>query len=283
MPKTASASVLPWTCAMPQSSRVMVTRLASARHRTRSGGDAAVRRKRSGARAAAVLRIRQGLLRHAPIRKRLRGRALEELVSIADAEMMAAVVAIEFFPGHWSRDRRTFAGPGRIGHDGGRTALVPQPVEEDPPLALHLADVGGEGLRFRFGDSAAETVGEALHRRPVLRSIERHDDVDSLAARKQREALEAKVLEKRLQAHRRGFHLLEIQPDVGVEVEHQAVGIFDLVNLAAPAMELDRSHLHRGKQPADVVEIQIILSLSVLLLDWDLLHVRSERALVVLL
>src|SRR3954463_12494919 len=100
MPNTASASVLPWTWAMPQSSRVMVTRAASARQRASSGGEAAVRRKRSGRNAAAeVLRIRECLASLAPARKHLRRRALQQLVDIADREVVAALVLIELFPG----------------------------------------------------------------------------------------------------------------------------------------------------------------------------------------
>ncbi len=48
-------------------------------------------------------------------------------------------------------------------------------------------------------------------------------------------------------------------------------------------MELDRPHLDAGEQPADVVQIEIVLGLPVLFLDRDLLHARAERALVVLL
>ena len=121
------------------------------------------------------------------------------------------------------------------------------------------------------------TVGQSFD------CIERHDDVDALAAGQQREALEAEVLEQRSQPHRRVLHLVEIEPDVGIEVEHQPVGIFDLVDLAAPAVELDRAHLHAGEQALDVVEVEIVLGVAVLLLDRDVLHVRAEGALVVLL
>ena len=62
-----------------------------------------------------------------------------------------------------------------------------------------------------------------------------------------------------LQPHRRGLNLVEVETDVGIEVEHQPVGIFDLVDLAAPAVELDRPHLHAGEQALDVVEVEIVL------------------------
>src|SRR6185369_13866164 len=103
-PKIASASLWPWTCAMPQSSRAIVTREASAFQRARSGGwAAAVRRKKSGTRTAAVrLRIRQSLLGFSPARKHLGCGALQQLIGVADAEVMAAVIFVELGP----RDRR---------------------------------------------------------------------------------------------------------------------------------------------------------------------------------
>ena len=88
------------------------------------------------------------------------------------------------------------------------------------------------------------TVGQSFD------CIERGDDVQALAARQQREGLEAEVRQAApCKPHRRLLHLREVEADVGVEVEHQPVGIFDLVDLAAPAVELDRAHLHAGEQP----------------------------------
>src|SRR3954451_22203428 len=115
MPNTASASVCPWTWAIPQSSREMVTREASARQRASSGGEAAVRRKRSGAKAAtAVLCIRQCLLGLAPACKHLRRGALQQLVGVADAEMVSAVITVELLPGDRRRHRRAFASARRV-------------------------------------------------------------------------------------------------------------------------------------------------------------------------
>src|SRR4051795_11939664 len=114
MPNTASASLSPWTCAIPQSSRVIVTRDASARHFASSGGAAAVRRNRSGAKAS--LSIGQGLLRLSPTRKQLRVCAIEQLIDVADAEVVAAVIFVELFPGDGRRHRRAFATARRIRH-----------------------------------------------------------------------------------------------------------------------------------------------------------------------
>src|SRR5438105_4729718 len=133
---------------MPQSSRVMVTWLASVRQRATSGGEAAVRRRRRSGRSAASndLRIWQCLRGLAPARKHLRCGSVEQLVGVADAEMVPAGVAVELFPGDGRGDRRAFARAGGVRHHRGRAALIPQPIEEDPALALLLADVGGESL-----------------------------------------------------------------------------------------------------------------------------------------
>src|SRR5437763_466312 len=110
---------------MPQSSRVMVTRPASARNRASSGGDAAVRRSRSGMKAAAeVLCIGQCLVRLAPACKHLRRRALEQLVEVADAEVIAAIVAIELLPCDRRGDRRAFPRSRGEWHHRRRSALI---------------------------------------------------------------------------------------------------------------------------------------------------------------
>src|SRR6478672_4863062 len=194
MPNTASASVLPWTWAMPQSSRVMVMRAACALHSAGPckgiGSEPAVRANASGRRAAAVLRIRQCLLGLAPACKHLRRRALQQLIRVADGEVVAALIFVELFPGDRSSDRRAIASAHGEGHDRGRAALVAEPIEENPLFALDLADVGGEHLRLGLGDGAGEALGKALDGRPVARLIERRDDMHALAPRQYREGLE---------------------------------------------------------------------------------------------
>ena len=74
---------------------------------------------------------------------------------------------------------------------------------------------------------------------------------------------ETKVGEQCAEADRSFFHLAEIEADVGIEVEHQSVRIFELVDAAAPAVEFDRPHLHAGEDPARVLDIEIVLNLAV--------------------
>src|SRR6185437_13303836 len=126
--------------------------------------------------------VRKRLLRFAPAFQQLRARSLEQLVGVADGEVVAAFVLVELAPGDRGGDGRAFAGAGRIGHHRGRSALVAQPVEEDAPLALNLADIGGEHVRLGFRYCAAEALGEVRHGGPVRRLTERRHDVQALAA-----------------------------------------------------------------------------------------------------
>src|SRR6478752_1077560 len=143
----------------------MLTCSACARQRWYSaGGAAAMTKNESGKsrkdRMPALLCGGSGLgkllFRHSPARQRFRRGALQQFVRVADRKFMAAVEPVQLFPGNRRGDRRAFARPCRIGHDRSRAALVAQPVEEDPPLALVLADVGGEYLGLRFRDRPTE-------------------------------------------------------------------------------------------------------------------------------
>src|SRR4051795_11004462 len=206
MPNTASASLFPWTWAMPQSSRVMVTREASSRQRASSGGEAAVRRKRSGRKTEEALRIRKRLLRLAPACKHLRRRPLQKLVDIAHREMVATLVLVELFPGDRRGHRRPFATAHGKRHHGSRAALVAQPVQEYPLLALDLADVCGEHFRFGLGNRSGEAFRETLDGRPVLRLVEGRDHVETFTARQQRKGLQAEVAEQCPQPDCRFLH-----------------------------------------------------------------------------
>src|SRR5688572_12757098 len=77
--------------------------------------------------------------------------------------------------------------------------------------------------------------------------------------------------------------LVEAETDVGIEVEDEPIGLLDIVDLAAPAVELDRSHLDAGQQAGEVVDVEIILLLAVLLDDRDVPDVLAEASRVMLL
>src|SRR3569623_1227787 len=76
---------------------------------------------------------------------------------------------------------------------------------------------------------------------------------------------------------------VEAEAFVGVEVEYQPVGLFDVGDRRSPAMELDRPHLDAGQQAVGIVDIEIRLLVAVLLLDHHVLDVVAERSSVMLL
>src|SRR3546814_8230337 len=113
--------------------------------------------------------------------------------------------------------------------------------------------------------------------------VERHDDVDALAAREHREADEPDIGELAPQVGGRLLDVGEIQPFVGVEVENHAIGLFDRVDVAAPAVEFDRAHLDAGEDAVRILDIEIILDPAVLLADRNMVHMIAEAARIMLL
>src|SRR3546814_7681355 len=75
----------------------------------------------------------------------------------------------------------------------------------------------------------------------------------------------------------------EIQPFVGVEVENHAIGLFDRVDVAAPAVEFDRAHLDAGEDAVRILDIEIILDPAVLLADRNMVAMIAEADRIMLL
>src|SRR3546814_10800729 len=107
--------------------------------------------------------------------------------------------------------------------------------------------------------------------------------MDALAARKHREADEADVGKLAADIDGRLLDVGEIEPLIGIEVKDHAVGSFERVDMAAPAMKLDRPHLDAGEQTVGGIDIEIILVPAVLFADRDMVDMVAERARVMLL
>lgn len=75
----------------------------------------------------------------------------------------------------------------------------------------------------------------------------------------------------------------EIETLIGVEVEHKAVGLFDILDPSSPRMQLDRSHLDAGHQPIGIVDIQVWLLVAVLFGDTHLVDFVAEAPGIMLL
>src|SRR5579884_1846925 len=110
--------------------------------------------------------------------------------------MVPARIPIEFFPGDRRRNRGALAGPRRIGHHCRRSSLITEPIEENAPLTLDLANISREHFRLCLGNRAAKSLGKGGHGRPVLRSIQGSDNVETLAAGEQWKGPETEILEQ---------------------------------------------------------------------------------------
>ncbi len=72
-------------------------------------------------------------------------------------------------------------------------------------------------------------------------------------------------------------------PSSGSRSNTMRSGASTSARLAAPAVELDRAHLHAGQHARRVVDVEVVLGAAVLLGDRHVMHVLAERAGIVLL
>src|SRR3546814_15686902 len=99
----------------------------------------------------------------------------------------------------------------------------------------------------------------------------------ALAAGEHRKGLEAHLSEDVSELEGGGAHRLEVEPDVGIEIEDEPVGLFDIFDARAPAMDLDRAHLDAGQQALGRAHIEISLIVAIFLLDRARLDLLAER------
>ena len=118
------------------------------------------------------------------------------------------------------------------------------------PLRFALRHRRDEAVGLGGGQRAREAVGEILDRGPIRLRRQRHDDMDALAARQQRKADQPEFGELVLQMLRGALGIAEVEPLVGVEIEHQPVGLFERIDPRSPAVEFDRPHLDAGDRPS---------------------------------
>lgn len=98
-------------------------------------------------------------------------------------------------------------------------------------------------------DGMGEPVREVLDLGPLGARDQRRDAVNTLAAGQHRKGREPDRLQDVAEVEGGGPHRLEVEALVGVEVEHEAIGLLDVLNPRAPAMEHDCAHLHMSQQP----------------------------------
>src|SRR5205085_332271 len=102
--------------------------------------------------------------------------------------------------------------------------------------------------------------------RPFGCRPERRDDVDALAAGDHGEAFEAPFGERGTDIERRLPDGFEIEAFVGVDVENDAVGLFELVDMAAPDVEFEAIHLDASDDAREPIDVEIVFDRAVLFL-----------------
>jgi hypothetical protein len=107
--------------------------------------------------------------------------------------------------------------------------------------------------------------------------------MDALAARQHRPGGEADLAEHVAQLQCGFLDLFEAEPFVGIEIEDETIGHFDVGDLRSPAVKFDAAHLDAGEHAPRVVDIEIGFGRAVLLADRHMLDGIAEIAAVMLL
>ena len=139
----------------------------------------------------------------------------------------------------------------------------------------------------RSGSSIGELFGECPAEQfdlgPFERTAQRRDDVDALAAGDHGKAFEAPFAEAVADVDGGLLGGCEVEALVGIDVEDDAVGVLELVDVAAPDVEFERRHLDAGGEAGGVVDVEIDVGVASGLGDLHLLEGVGEAAGIVLL
>src|SRR4051812_28750249 len=111
---------------------------------------------------------------------------LQQFLDVADRKRVGAVDVRELVPSHWRSHRHAGPSACRVRHDRSRRPLVPQEIEEDAAAPFFLRESDREAVRVCVGKGGAECLRELADFLPQGCGIERHDNVDALAAGEQR-------------------------------------------------------------------------------------------------
>src|SRR5690348_5379243 len=102
--------------------------------------------------------------------------------------------------------------------------------------------------------------------------------MDAFAAGQQRKALEPDELEASPHLKRRVPHGRKAELFVRIEVDHQTIRLVDVLDTAAPAVELDRVGRHQLGDALLVGDVKVLLRAAVLLLDGEAPYPFTEGA-----
>ena len=131
-----------------------------------------------------------------------------------------------------------------------------------------------------LGELGGDALGEALDRFPILAGVERGDDVDALAAGDQRERLQARGVEQLAHVAGGVAHAVEVDARIGIEIEDEAVGLFQRLGARAPQVDFDAADLRHGDEAGGAVDHEVVGDLAVALLHRHRLERRGMPFLV---
>ncbi len=107
--------------------------------------------------------------------------------------------------------------------------------------------------------------------------------MQSLPARRLEPRLEAARLQHVVHAARRFHHALPRHVRRGVEIEHDAIRLVDVILARAPGVQLEHAVLHERDEATDIAHEHVVTRFVVVLFDVDGAKARRDRMRPVLL
>ena len=130
-----------------------------------------------------------------------------------------------------------------VGRGGGGAAGVAVEIDENATLAVILAHDGDEGVGGGLGEQGGDGAGGGVYRLPAEPGLQRDDEVEALAAGGFHEGDEADAFEFALEVDGGLDDLAPLDAFARIEVEDDAVGLFEVAQVGAPGVELDAAEL----------------------------------------
>jgi hypothetical protein len=187
---------------------------------------------------------------------------------VVHREGVALDPGVELIPGDGHGHGRTGAGADREGGDARIGAVVSQVIDQDLPAPFLL----GERRHEVPGSLRQHHVRECPRKRETLRPVgarlERDDDVHAFASRRLEPRRQTEREEALAQIVRALDHPRPRHAGRGIEVEHDAVGVFDIFGERVPGVDLQHVHLGERNEPLDIIDDEVLANFR-LLLDMD--------------
>ena len=159
-----------------------------------------------------------------------------------------------FIPVQRDRDRRAWPRPHHVGRHDRLGVGVAHDVEVYPAAALVFALLGGHQAGMPGGQQATGLASERAHRVEVIRGVQRHVDVQSLAAGRLDEGRQAEFAFEQVPQRERGLpDLVELVGIRRAEIEHQLVRVLEPAEPAEKDMQLNAGLVSQVDQGGGLV------------------------------